>query len=163
MVKIDGMSDVFSNEKRSQVMALIRSTGNKSTELATVTALRRLRISGWRRNFPLLGSPDLVFPKEKVCVFLHGCFWHGCYRCYKEPRSNKAYWRSKIIANRHRDRRVGIRLRLLGWTVLTFWECDLRPSKIEKMMTRLERVLRPAPAIGTNLVAMNKRRPLFRL
>ena len=72
------MPDVFTKAKRSEVMSRIRGRGNKDTELALAKLLRRHRITGWRRNQPVFGKPDFVFPKLKLAVFVDGCFWHGC-------------------------------------------------------------------------------------
>ena len=72
------MTDVFSKKKRSQVMAAIRSKGNKTTELRLASILRAHGISGWRRHQPLFGKPDFVFRRERLAVFVDGCFWHGC-------------------------------------------------------------------------------------
>lgn len=72
------MADVFSKHKRSQIMAAIRSRGNKDTELKLASILRAARITGWRRNQPLSGHPDFVFRSQRVAIFVDGCFWHGC-------------------------------------------------------------------------------------
>jgi DNA mismatch endonuclease, patch repair protein len=75
------MPDVFSRTKRSQVMSRIRASGNRDTELRMVELFRRGGISGWRRNARVFGKPDFVFPRDKIAVFVDGCFWHrhtGC-------------------------------------------------------------------------------------
>ena len=76
------MPDVFTKEKRSEVMSLIRGKGNKETENALLALLRQNKITGWRRHLPLPGKPDFAFQKQKVAVFVDGCFWHGCPKCY---------------------------------------------------------------------------------
>lgn len=73
--------------------------------------------------------------------FLHGCFWHGCRRCYRELSGNQAYWSTELLSNRRRDRRVAEQPRAPGWTVLTFWECDLVLTKTEKVLVKLARAL----------------------
>ena len=120
------MADVFPREKRSEIMAAVRSKGNKSTELRLVSLFRKNKISGWRRHLNLPGNPDFAFRKEKVVVFVDGCFWHGCPNCYREPKSRRAYWREKIVKNQRRDRQVSSRLRSLGWSVIRVKECSLR-------------------------------------
>ncbi len=75
---LQSMADVFSKSKRSKVMAAIRSKGNKDTELRLAFILRAYGIKGWRRHYPLPGKPDFVFPKQRLAVFVDGCFWHSC-------------------------------------------------------------------------------------
>ncbi len=72
------MADVFTKRKRSEVMSQIRGRGNKDTELALIKVFREHDICGWRRNKPIVGKPDFVFTKQRVTVFVDGCFWHGC-------------------------------------------------------------------------------------
>src|SRR6476469_62546 len=100
------MSDVFTKEKRSEVMSRIRGKGNKDTELAMILILRRHHISGWRMGQRVLGKPDFVFPKQKVALFVDGCFWHrhpGCRFCYI-PKSRTEFWLPKFERNVVRDR-----------------------------------------------------------
>src|SRR5208283_2270871 len=105
------MSDVFSKAKRSEVMSRIRSRGNKDTELALAKLFRRYNITGWRRNQPLFGKPDFVFPKFKLAIFVDGCFWHGCPKHATKPKNNRAFWYRKLSANKARDRLVNAALR----------------------------------------------------
>ncbi|HRZ81636.1 MAG TPA: very short patch repair endonuclease, partial [Candidatus Hydrogenedentes bacterium] len=79
------MTDVFTKEKRSEVMSRIRSRGNLRTELRLIEIMRGAGITGWRRGQPVLGRPDFVFRRERVAVFVDGCFWHGCPKCYRRP------------------------------------------------------------------------------
>lgn len=108
--------------QRSHIMSAIHSKGNKSTEARLIQIMRRHHITGWRRNWPLFGKPDFVFPEYKLVVFVDGCFWHGCSRCYKEPRKNVEFWREKIRRNILRDRRTMRILKMKGWHVMRFWE-----------------------------------------
>ncbi|MBI3222072.1 MAG: hypothetical protein HYZ46_03125 [Nitrosomonadales bacterium] len=71
------MSDIWSKQKRSEVMSLIRSRGNKATELRLIEIFREHGITGWRRNQKLIGKPDFTFRRERIVVFVDGCFWHG--------------------------------------------------------------------------------------
>lgn len=119
------MADTFTKAKRSEVMATIHSRGNAATEGALLSIFRRNRIIGWRRQFPLEGRPDFVFPQAKIVVFVDGCFWHACPRHFRMPRSNRSYWNSKIARNRRRDKKVTRVLRLEGWTVLRIWQHQL--------------------------------------
>jgi DNA mismatch endonuclease (patch repair protein) len=119
-------TDVFSPEKRSAVMRAVKSKNTKP-EIKLRKALfalgyrYRLNVKG------LPGKPDLVFPKYKTVVFMHGCFWHGhdCKRGSRKPKSNAAYWREKIERNRARDQKNRVALEALGWRVITVWECEL--------------------------------------
>ena len=120
------MSGLFSGLTRSELMSRIRSRGNKRTELALVAILKRNHITGWRRHLKLPGHPDFAFQTSKVAVFVDGCFWHGCPRCYRRPRSNQAFWDAKVTNNRNRDRRVARELRKNGWRVVRIWEHSLR-------------------------------------
>lgn len=74
----------------------------------------------------MTGRPDILFMLSKTVVFLDGCFWHGCPTCYKEPDSNKEYWRKKIYRNEQRDKLVRSELETEGWKVLRIWEHDLK-------------------------------------
>lgn len=132
--------DVFSPKKRSEIMSRIRSKNNKRTEIKLVKLFRKNGISGWRRHLPLPGRPDFAFRRQRVAVFIDGCFWHGCPKCYRKPKANANYWRNKIQQNKDRDRDNNRQLREMGWHVMRIWECHLqkRPQacvrKIEKRL-----------------------------
>jgi DNA mismatch endonuclease (patch repair protein) len=138
------MTDVFSKTKRSEVMSRIRSRGNKDTELRLIQLFRRFQIVGWRRHEKLVGRPDFVFRSARVAVFVDGCFWHGCPRCYRRPHSNQTYWDAKVLRNRQRDRETDRLLRKLGWRVLRIWEHDLASRKDARLLHRIRRALGPA-------------------
>ena len=131
------MADRYSKERRSRLMARIRSKGNKATELRFIRLLRLKQISGWRRHLNLPGKPDFVFEQNMLAVFIDGCFWHGCPKCYAEPKTNVMFWRNKIARNRARDRMATRTLRKLGWQVIRIWQCDLgREIRVEKKLRR---------------------------
>jgi DNA mismatch endonuclease (patch repair protein) len=119
------MADVFTKAKRSAVMSRIRGRGNKDTELALITLLRRHHITGWRRNQKVFGKPDFLFRRNRLALFVDGCFWHGCLKHCKIPADNRGFWKKKFAANKARDRRVNRELRKLGWRVVRIWEHDL--------------------------------------
>jgi DNA mismatch endonuclease (patch repair protein) len=119
------MADVFTPQKRSEVMSRIRSKHNKDTELLFASLLRKHHISGWRRHLPLAGRPDFAFRRERLAVFIDGCFWHCCPRCGNMPASNATFWEKKLGGNKLRDKRVNRLLRAEGWRVLRIWEHDL--------------------------------------
>lgn len=124
--------------ERSRLMAKIRGKGNKSTELSFKQLLRKENITGWRRHLPLPGRPDFAFPKKRIAVFLDGCFWHGCPKCYKAPSRNSAFWAEKVARNRLRDRRTDRLLRKDGWSVIRVWEHSLRlPESVVKRIAHI--------------------------
>lgn len=125
---------------RSSTMAAVRSARNRTTELTLATLLRKERISGWRRGVQLHGRPDFCFRREQVAVFVDGCFWHGCPKCYRLPGSNKVFWRAKLLYNRHRDALVTRTLRASGWKVLRIWEHQLSHSP-QSVVRSLRRAL----------------------
>jgi DNA mismatch endonuclease (patch repair protein) len=133
------MPDVFTKEKRSAVMSRIRGRGNKDTELALVKLLRAARITGWRRHMKLMGRPDFAFRKQRVVIFVDGCFWHGCPRHSNVPVNNRDFWIKKLTANRTRDRMVTKELKRQGWSVIRVWEHEFRAS--ERLVGRILRKL----------------------
>ena len=122
-------------------MSLVRSTGNASTEQRMVRLLRAHRITGWRRASLLPGSPDFVWRRERVAVFVDGCFWHCCPRHAHTPRSRVAYWASKLARNKSRDRFVARALRQNGWRVLRIWEHELTRKNEARLLRRICRAL----------------------
>ncbi len=135
------MADVFTPAKRSAVMALIRSRGNRATELRLIALMREHGITGWRRNARVFGKPDFVFRRERVAVFVDGCFWHGCPRHATMPANNRAFWKAKLARNAQRDRDVSRTLRKAGWIVLRVWECALVRSRAGRTTARIVRPL----------------------
>lgn len=119
------MPDVFSKEKRSEVMSRIKSKGNKDTEMAMIRILRLHHISGWRRSQPILGKPDFIFPKLKVALFVDGCFWHVCPQHCNMPKNNQEFWKKKLLGNKKRDEFVSEELTKIGWQVIRVWEHEL--------------------------------------
>jgi DNA mismatch endonuclease, patch repair protein len=107
-------------------MAAVKFRDNLSTELKVIALLKKEKITGWRRQLPLVGTPDFCWPKEKIILFIDGCFWHGCPRCHKFPKSNVRFWKNKILSNKKRDRRVSSALRKNDWKVLRVWEHQIR-------------------------------------
>lgn len=107
-------------------MARIRSR-DTAPELSVRRHLHKagLRFRLYQPGLP--GKPDLVFPSRRVCVFVHGCFWHGCPRCVdgtRRVKSNETYWLPKIAGNKVRDERHRVALHAAGWTVITIWACE---------------------------------------
>lgn len=140
------MADVFGKAKRSAVMARIRGRGNKDTELRLIAVFRAHAIAGWRRGRPVVGKPDFVFPRQRVAVFVDGCFWHGCPRHATWPKNNAEFWRTKILGNQKRDRAVNRLLKKTGWRVLRIWEHELTRKSEARTVRRVLRALKIAEA-----------------
>src|SRR5438067_7907249 len=106
-------------------MSRIRARGNRDTELRMISLFRQHGIAGWRRNARVFGKPDFVFHRERVAVFVDGCFWHGCPkpRHAPLPKNRAEWWAAKLARNRQRDLLVTKTLRKLGWRVVRVWEC----------------------------------------
>lgn len=124
-------------------MSLIRGRGNKNTELRMIALFRAHGITGWRRGVPLVGKPDFVFRRERVALFVDGCFWHrhpGCRFAYT-PKSRLEFWLPKFDRNVARDRVVTRELRETGWKVIRVWECALTPRRKIATVRRIERAL----------------------
>lgn len=122
--------DTFAGLSRSVLMSRIRGSGNKCTEDRLARLFRAYGLKGWRKQAKLPGTPDFAFAASRVTIFVDGCFWHGCPKCYQPPNRNKSFWVAKVARNRRRDRRVGRELREEGWKVLRVWECVLRRSSL---------------------------------
>lgn len=121
------MSDVFPKQKRSLIMSANRGSGNRSTEVQLRVRLAAHKISGWRISAKdIHGKPDFVFDRERVAVFVDGCFWHGCKTCRNIPATNRKFWTDKIEGNKRRDKAVTRSLRRNGWIVIRFWEHQVR-------------------------------------
>jgi DNA mismatch endonuclease (patch repair protein) len=123
--------DTVSPERRSAIMRRIRGK-DTAPELAVRRFLHGagLRFRLHRAGLP--GTPDLVFPSRRTCVFVHGCFWHGCRKCRAGTRpvkSNADYWAAKRACNRTRDWRTAAALRAAGWRVLAVWECEVQDAR----------------------------------
>lgn len=131
------MADTLSKRQRSALMSRVRSADTKP-EWILRCGLHRLGFRYRLGNRQLPGRPDLVFPKYRAAVFVHGCYWHrhpGCKRATM-PKSNTAFWRAKFSENEARDRRKVRELREQGWRVLVVWECEL----IERTVETIRRV-----------------------
>ena len=133
------MTDVFTAEKRSAVMARVKGRDTKP-ELTVRRMLWRLgaRYRLDRKDLP--GRPDIVMPGRQLAVFVHGCFWHGhdCARGARTPKANRDYWTGKIGRNRARDLETLTKLAAQGWRVEVVWECELKDAAaLERRMSDL--------------------------
>jgi DNA mismatch endonuclease, patch repair protein len=145
------VADVFTPEKRSEVMAAIRSTGTKP-ELRLVAMVQELAGEEFEivcndRSLP--GTPDVFVPDLALAIFADGCFFHGCPKHGKVPSSNVEYWAPKLARNVQRDARSRAALRRRGYAVWRFWEHDLAGRRAERTLAVLERRLdRRRAAVG---------------
>ena len=125
--------DVFSREKRSQIMSRV-SGKNTKPEIVIRSLLHNMgyRFRLHRNNLP--GKPDITLPKYKKIIFVHGCFWHGHVDCprAKRPTTNQKFWNEKLNKNIERDKITIKNLKQLGWDVLTVWTCEVKDTELLK-------------------------------
>lgn len=136
------MADNLTEEVRRYNMSRIRSTDTKPEEIVRKFLFSRgFRYRKNDKRFP--GKPDIVLPKYKTVVFIHGCFWHMHEGCsdFVWPKSNQEYWRPKLEKNRQRDIEHTVQLQEKGWKVIVVWECELksrqRQETLEKLLRRI--------------------------
>lgn len=137
------MTDIFTKEKRSEIMSRIRGKNTK-----VEVALRKIVSSycyplgyRYRKHYKKVpGSPDMAFVSMKIAVFLDGDFWHGYNFQNRRKKLPKKYWVAKIEENMRRDRRMDARLRRMGWKPVRFWEHNLKNPK--RVLHRLEKLLK---------------------
>ena len=136
------MVDVFTKEKRSEIMKKV-GPKNSKPELLVRSLIHCLgyRFRLHRRDLP--GTPDLVFPRYRKIIFVHGCFWHGHIGCKKSklPETNREFWENKINRNKENDKNSILKLNERGWEILTIWECQIKKSKIENLKKRITKFL----------------------
>ncbi|MCL2254962.1 MAG: very short patch repair endonuclease [Lachnospiraceae bacterium] len=131
------MADVFDKAMRSAVMSKVRSKGNKSTELRLIEIFAEREIKGWRRNYPVKGHPDFVFPMKRIAVFVDGCFWHGHDCRNTRPKQNEDFWSAKREKNKVRDSATTEMFERRGWKVLRVWECELKKKNLPMLFAKL--------------------------
>jgi len=136
------MPDLMTPEQRHDCMASIHSEDTRPEQ-----AVRR---ELWHRGYrfrkcvrTLPGTPDIVLPKYRTCIFVNGCFWHGHKGCSKfvMPKTRTEFWANKIARNQERDLVNIQRLESIGWSAITVWECELGKSSIENTMEKIESML----------------------
>lgn len=130
--------DRLTSRQRSEVMSKIKGT-NTTPELRVRRALHAMgyRFRLHRKNLP--GKPDIVFPKHRLCLFVHGCFWHqheGCRRA-TFPKTNRGFWTKKFEQNRKRDESITSMLVQAGWRVCVIWECQTKEENTLSSMIAL--------------------------
>jgi DNA mismatch endonuclease (patch repair protein) len=116
-------------------MSSIKSK-NTSPELLFRKLLRTAGYRGYRLHYPIPGRPDIVFPKQKLAIFIHGCFWHSCPKCQlPNPKSNSLFWQEKLKKNVERDKRKMVELSGKGWETLILWECAIKNNPKKNLLT----------------------------
>lgn len=136
------MVDVLTKEQRSFNMSQIRDKNTKP-EIIIRSMVYRLGFRFRLHDKSLPGKPDIVLPRHKKVIFVHGCFWHlhNCKYGRVKPATNADFWQAKRLSNKLRDKRNLAELRKTGWKILIIWECWLKtPAKIQ---TRLQSFLIP--------------------
>jgi len=147
------MADIISPEQRSALMSRIRGK-NTGIELEVRKGLHALGYRYRLGGAGLPGRPDIVLPRHRTAVFVHGCFWHR-HDCdlFRWPKSRPEFWKEKITANQERDRRSSEKLKSLGWRVEIVWECELRghspAQRAEVILALAERILKGDSDDGT--------------
>ena len=132
------MPDILTPDQRHRNMAAIHSSDTKPEV--------KLRHALWGQGFRyrvndkrLPGSPDIVLPKYRSVIFVHGCFWHGHKGCknYTVPKTNTDFWVAKVKRNQERDQEVWRKLEAKGWSVIIVWECELEKSRLHDTVARV--------------------------
>lgn len=134
------MSDTLTPQQRHRCMSNIHSSSTKPEV--------KLRKELWSKGFRyrkndkrLPGSPDIVLPKHRTVIFIHGCFWHGHKGCkyYTIPKTNREFWVEKVERNQKRDEDVWRQLEAKSWSVIIVWECELKKVRFEETIKRVEK------------------------
>lgn len=134
-------SPAASSEVTRRVMQSNKSTGT-NPELQLLSLVRGADLRGYRKNYrEIPGKPDIYFPRKRLAIYMHGCFWHRCpHCCPTTPKSNTDFWTRKFEANVKRDKRVKRRLSRMGVSFLTIWECQLKRNA-EGCVGRIKKVI----------------------
>lgn len=132
------MPDTHSSDQRHRNMAAIRSSATKP-EMILRHALWRLGFRYRVNEHRLPGSPDILLPKYRTVIFVHGCFWHGHKGCknYTVPKTNTEFWVAKVARNQERDQEVWRKLEAMGWNVIIVWECQLKKGWIDETVEQV--------------------------
>ena len=157
------MPDVHTPEQRHKNMAAIHSSSTKP-ELKLRRALWSLGFRYRINEKHLPGKPDIVLPKYRTVVFIHGCFWHGHKDCeyYTVPKTNTDFWTAKITRNQQRDQEVWRQLEAKGWYVIIVWECELKKHRFEDTVNSVAaEIVRNGNTYQYIRVARKKARALY--
>jgi DNA mismatch endonuclease, patch repair protein len=130
--------DIVDKATRSRMMAAIKGKNTKP-EIAVRKALHAAGFRFTLHGKSLPGKPDIVLPKHKTAIFVHGCFWHG-HNCkgFRWPKTRPVFWRAKILGNKKRDQLSRRRLKSLGWNSVVVWECKISQSLLATIVSDLQ-------------------------
>lgn len=134
------MPDRFTPQERSRIMSLVKGRDTKPEKIVrSLLHMMGYRFRLHRNDLP--GKPDIVLPKRRKAIFVHGCFWHGHAGCRRagRPKSNADFWNKKIDANMARDKKTQAELKNSGWDFLVIWQCEMKD--LEKLQVNLKRFL----------------------
>lgn len=131
--------DVLTQAQRSLCMSRIRARNTKP-EIALRTALWSLGLR-YRLHYPVSGRPDIVFLRQRLAVFVDGCFWHGCPKHSVKPKTNSTFWKEKLEKNIERDLKITALLEAQGWRVRRFWEHEIEQD-VAKVVEQVMRSIR---------------------
>lgn len=134
------MVDVHNKKQRSYNMSQIRNRNTKPEILLRKELFSR-GMRGYRVSHKLIGKPDITYTQLKIAIFVDGCFWHKCHKCFVSPKTNKSFWISKIKGNIKRDKYINRRLKDEGWTVIRLWEHDVKKD-LDKCVKKIKIHLR---------------------
>jgi DNA mismatch endonuclease, patch repair protein len=132
-------TDIYSKKKRSLIMGAVKGKDNL-LELEFCKKLKRAGLRFSRNVSRLPGKPDVVFKNRELVIFLDGCFWHGCRKHFKLPKSNQIFWQSKIEGNMRRDKQINKFYKDMGWTVLRFWQHNITRNP-NKLIDKIQKML----------------------
>jgi DNA mismatch endonuclease (patch repair protein) len=136
------VADIFSRAERSRIMSNIKPKDSKP-ELLIRSFVHSMGYRFRLHRGDLPGKPDLVFPKSRKVIFVHGCFWHGHRKCKRAslPVSNLKFWNEKISGNIARDKRNYVRLKKAGWKHLVVWQCQISKKKWDSLRVKIHNFL----------------------
>lgn len=122
---------------RSKQMGSVKGKGNKTTEKRLRYALVSAGITGWKvQPKHIIGNPDFIFKKEKLAIFVDGCYWHGCPKCGHVPKTRSEFWKAKIDRTKQRDKEKAMLLEEEGYIIVRFWEHELKDN-LKKCMKEI--------------------------
>ncbi len=135
------MTDVFTEEKRSWIMSRVKNRDTRP-EMLVRSVVHRLGFRFRLHDRDLPGHPDIILPRHRKIIFVHGCFWHSHPQCprAKRPDDNRDFWEQKLSRNVERDASNQKKLSEIGWDVLVVWECETKDAA--RLLRKLESFLR---------------------
>lgn len=133
------MTDVLTKRQRSLNMSRIKSR-HTTPELIIRKLLFSKGLRGYRLHRNLRGRPDIIYPVNKLAIFIDGCFWHKCRKCFIKPTTRVKFWENKLSGNVKRDKVISSELEKTGWQVLRIWEHEVKENP-EKVLDRISSVL----------------------